>query len=218
MAGKPLLAVKTGRTEAGVTAARSHTASLAGSFEAFAAVCREQGVVLAVDPDNMVRAAHVLIHHPGPRAPGVAVLSGSGGGTGIASDRLTELGMPLASLGPETCAELETMLLPLQARNPVDLGGRRQGDEVEISDEATRVLMADAEVGSGLVVLTSMPFFAKRAGLIAAAARDSGKAVAIVVTPGAAADVARHAVREAGMIYFDRFDEGAHRAAADRRS
>ncbi len=148
--GKPLLAVKTGRTQAGVAAVRSHTASLAGSFEAFAAVCREQGVVLAADPDDMVRAAHFLIRHPGPRPAGVAVLSGSGGGTGIASDRLTELGLPLASLRPETCAALETMLLAPQARNPVDLGGRRSGDEVEISHEATRLLLADPDVGSGL--------------------------------------------------------------------
>ncbi len=123
--GKPLLAVKTGRTEAGVAAVRSHTASLAGSFEAFAAVCREEGVVLATDPDDMVRAAHFLVQHPGPRPPGIAVISGSGGGTGIASDRLTELGMPLAALSPTTSAALEKMLLAPQACNPVDLGGRR---------------------------------------------------------------------------------------------
>ena len=42
--GKPLVVLKTGRTEAGVKAARSHTASLAGSYDAFRAVCREQGV------------------------------------------------------------------------------------------------------------------------------------------------------------------------------
>ncbi|HEX5327424.1 MAG TPA: acetate--CoA ligase family protein, partial [Acetobacteraceae bacterium] len=205
-AGKPVLAVKTGRTQAGVEAARSHTASLAGSFEAFAAICREQGVVLADDPDDMIRAAQYLIAYPGPRAPGVGVLSGSGGGTGIASDRLTELGMPLAQLRPETRTDLETMLFPLQAHNPIDLGGRRQGDDLEISDRTTRLLLADPGVGSGLIVLTSMPFFARRAGLIAAAARDCGKPVAIVVTPGAGADPARQAVRDAGMMCFDRFD------------
>src|SRR5207245_1560008 len=67
-AGKPLLLVKTGRTAAGVASARSHTASLAGSFEVFAAVCREEGVAIAHDPDDMVRAAHVLVRHRRPRA------------------------------------------------------------------------------------------------------------------------------------------------------
>src|SRR5262247_1824279 len=42
-AGKPLLVVKTGRTKAGVVAARSHTASLAGSFAVFETMCREEG-------------------------------------------------------------------------------------------------------------------------------------------------------------------------------
>ncbi len=43
-AGKPLLVLKTGRTAAGIVAAKSHTASLAGSWETFTAVCREHGV------------------------------------------------------------------------------------------------------------------------------------------------------------------------------
>src|SRR5579863_3698837 len=41
-AGKPMVVLKTGKTADGVRAARSHTASLAGSYDAFAAVCRAQ--------------------------------------------------------------------------------------------------------------------------------------------------------------------------------
>src|SRR5205823_9472865 len=52
-AGKPLIVLKTGRTAAGVASARTHTASLAGAFDVFAAVCREEGVTLARDPDDM---------------------------------------------------------------------------------------------------------------------------------------------------------------------
>src|SRR5204863_5619559 len=119
VAGKPLLVLKTGRTEAGVAAARSHTASLAGAFDVFAAVCREEGVVLARDPDDMVRAAHFLIRHRKPRRGGVGILSSSGGGTGIATDRVTELGLRLAVLSPETRAALAELLLPPQADNPI---------------------------------------------------------------------------------------------------
>src|SRR6185295_18042498 len=59
-AGKRVLAIKAGRTEAGSAMARSHTASLAGSFEAFEAVCRETGILLVDEPEAMIMAAGVL--------------------------------------------------------------------------------------------------------------------------------------------------------------
>ena len=90
---------KTGRTPAGVVAAQSHTASLAGSFEAFAAICREEGVLLPKSTDDMIWAAHLLTRYPGRRSvDGVAVVSSSGGSAGIASDRLSEEGLRLAEL------------------------------------------------------------------------------------------------------------------------
>lgn len=207
-AGKPLLLVKTGRTEAGVIAAQSHTASLAGSWEAFAAVCREQGVVLAKDADDMLRAAHVLAQHPGARRGGrVGVLSSAGGGAATASDRVIEVGLALAPLAGETRAELGRMLLPPQAGNPVDLGGRKVPADVEIAGDATRVLFADPAVDYGLAYLMSMPFYLKRTIAIAEASSASGKPVLIVCTPGAAADPAREALRKMGLVVFDSFEQ-----------
>lgn len=206
-AGKPLLVLKTGRTEAGVASARSHTASLAGAFDVFAAVCREEGVVLARDPDDMVRAAHFLIRHRTPRRGGVGILSSSGGGTGIASDRVSELGLRLAVLSPSTRAALGELLLPPQADNPIDLGGRRKPEEVEIAGDAARIMFADPDVAYGLAILTSMPFFTTRTRLIGEAAQAADKPVMITLTPGAAAEAPRRALRDIGQFYFDRFED-----------
>ena len=52
--GKRVLAVKAGRTEAGSAAARSHTASLVGSYEAFETACKEAGVLLMDEPEAMI--------------------------------------------------------------------------------------------------------------------------------------------------------------------
>jgi len=206
-AGKPVLVVKTGRTEAGVRSARSHTASLAGAYEVFEAVCREEGAVLARDPDDMVRAAHFLVRHRRPRRGGVGVISSSGGGTGIASDRLTELGVPLAVLTPGTRAALGELLLPPQADNPIDLGGRKAPEEVEIAGDVSRLLFDDPGVAYGLVILTSMPFFSTRSRLMAEAAQKADKPVMIAFTPGAAADGPRQALREIGQFFFDRTED-----------
>ncbi len=202
-----MLVVKTGRTEAGVRSARSHTASLAGAYEVFEAVCREEGAVLARDPDDMVRAAHFLVRHRKARRGGVGVISSSGGGTGIASDRLTELGVPLALLSPGTRAALGELLLPPQADNPIDLGGRKAPEEVEIAGDVSRLLFDDPGVAYGLAILTSMPFFSARTRLMGEAAQKADKPVMIVFTPGAAADGPRQALREIGQYYFDRTED-----------
>jgi acyl-CoA synthetase (NDP forming) len=206
-AGKPVLIVKTGRTQAGVRSARSHTASLAGAWEVFEAVCRDEGAVLAQDPDDMVRAAHFLTRHRASRRGGAVILSSSGGGCGIASDRISELGVPLAVLTPESRERLGELLLPPQADNPVDLGGRRPPEEIEIAGDVARILLEDPGTAWGLVMLTSMPFFAKRARLIAEAALAVDKPVMIALTPGAAADAPRRALRELGQFYFDRSED-----------
>ena len=206
-AGKPVLVVKTGRTAAGVKSARSHTASLAGSYEVFEAVCREEGAVIARDPDDMVRAAHFLVRHRTPRRGGVAIVSSSGGGCGIAADRMTELGIPITDLSGETRTELEKLLFPLQAENPVDFGGRRVAEDVEITADVCRLLFEDPGVAYGLAILTSMPSFAHRTKLIGERALAADKPVMITLTPGSAANASRQALRELGQFYFDRFED-----------
>src|SRR5437763_873065 len=78
---------------------------------------------------------------------------------------------------------------------------------MEIAGEAARIMLADPDVAWGLVVLTSMPFFARRARLIGEAALAADKPVMIALTPGPAADAPRQALREIGQFYFDRFED-----------
>jgi acetyl-CoA synthetase (ADP-forming) len=163
--------------------------------------------VLAQDPDDMVRAAHFLVRHRSPRRGGVSILSSSGGGCGIASDRVSELGVPLATLTAESRAQLGELLLPPQADNPVDLGGRRKPEDVEIAGDVARILLSDPGTAYGLVILTSMPFYANRTRLIGQVALDADKPVMIALTPGAAADAPRRALRELGQFYFDRSED-----------
>ncbi len=206
-AGKPLFAVKTGRTEAGVIAAQSHTASLAGSHEAFAAVCRETGIIEVGSPEDMMRAAHYLTLHSSGIGTGVAVVSSSGGSASIASDRLSEEGLVIAAPTKATIDELEKLLLPGQARNPIDLGGRIAPETVEIADISTRLLMADPNVGYGVAVLTSMPRYAERSRLIAKTGSESGKPFIVVFPAGDAANMARELVRKEGVVYLDSFED-----------
>ncbi|MHB8730400.1 MAG: acetate--CoA ligase family protein [bacterium] len=204
---KPLVVMKAGRTDAGVRAARSHTASLAGSYAVFEAACRERGVLLTDDPDGMILAADVLGRWRARGEDRLAVLSPSGGGAAVAVDRVTEAGIRLAALQPGTKQALLEILLPPQADNPVDLGGRRDGDPIATAERAMSLLAGDAGVGAVLVALTTVPFYEDTTRALASAGLRSGKPVLFAVTPGSAADGPRRILRELGCRYYDRLDD-----------
>jgi acetyl-CoA synthetase (ADP-forming) len=201
-----MVVVKTGKTDDGVRAARSHTASLAGNYDAFDAVCRAHGVVLVDDPVTMIRVADLLLRYPAV-ADGVGILSGSGGGTGIMVDRITGARMRLARLSPATRAALGELLLPPQANNPVDLGGRLPTAPDDVAGPAIRALAADPDVGVVLLYLTSMPGFETRTRKLARAALDSGKPVLAVMLPGPAGARPRAVLRELDCPYFDSVED-----------
>lgn len=223
-AGKPMVVVKTGKTDAGVRAARSHTASLAGSYDAFAAVCRRYGVVLVDDPVTMIRVADLLVRGPRLSTEGIGILSGSGGGAGIMVDRVIGAGLRLARLSAETRTALGELLLPPQADNPIDLGGRLPNQPDDIAAPAVRALMADPDVGALVMYLTSMPFFEARTRTLATEALAGNKPVLTVMLPGPAAERPRAVLREVGCPYFDSVEDllaalrgvfDYHRAAAE---
>src|SRR6266699_3559342 len=131
----------------------------------------------------------------------------SSGTRGHAADRVSELGLRLAVFSPDTRAKLDEHLFPRQAGNPVDLGGRRVPEGGEISSDVTRILLEDPDVAYGLVILTSMPSFAARTKMIGEVAQAADKPVMITLTPGAAADAPRQALRDIGQVYFDRVED-----------
>lgn len=206
-AGKPLVIVKTGRTPAGKRAAQSHTASLAGSYAALQAACRRHGAILTDDPDAMVRVADLLVRWPTMTGDGIGVLSPSGGGAGIGVDRVVESGMRLAQLSQATKNRLLEVLIPPQADNPIDLGGRRSGDVAGTAGKVMAPMAEDPDVAAVLVVLTTVPFYEQTTKELATAALAAGKPVLFSVTPGSAADGPRRGLRAVNCPYFDSLDQ-----------
>jgi acetyl-CoA synthetase (ADP-forming) len=206
-AGKPLIVVKSGRSDAGVRAARSHTASLAGSYAVFAAACRDLGVLVMDDLDGMIRVADSLVRWGRARGDGIAVFTPSGGGAAIAVDRMADRGLRLAALSAGTRAALGEVMLPPYANNPVDIGGRRDENADGVVGRAMVALAADPDVAAVLSVWSTTPAYETRTREMGAAALASGKPVMVVVTPGSAADGPRRVLREVGCPYVDHLDE-----------
>lgn len=209
-AGKPVVALKTGRSEAGGAAARSHTASLAGAYPAFAAACREAGAILVDDPDVMVLAADFAMRHGASRGDGIGIVSSSGGMNGIVVDRMDDRGLRVARFGAATRAALSPFMLPGHVDNPVDMGTRRQesGGVAVIAAPLVAAMAADPDVGALLVPLTTIPDYERSVTALADAFRDCGKPVLFVVTPGSVATGVRAIIRERGIAQCDRLDDG----------
>jgi acyl-CoA synthetase (NDP forming) len=207
-AGKPWLMVKAGRTEAGAQAVFSHTASLAGRFDALAAVCRETGVVVMDDLDAMVLLAASLVRFPGRKVRSAAVLTTSGGGGAIAADRLAGAGIRLTRFAPKTERSLGQLFSPGQARNPIDLGGRLAGGEaVEIADQTMALVGGDPAEDVTIALITTAPMLARTTGKIAHAAIAAGKPCMFVMAPGQAADAARAELVTQHLPFTDSLDD-----------
>src|SRR5690606_16681056 len=77
-AQKPLVLYKSGKSESGQKAAKSHTGALAGSYQVAKGVMRQAGVVLVDQPDYLLPVAEALATQPLPRGRRVAVLADGG--------------------------------------------------------------------------------------------------------------------------------------------
>lgn len=206
-ASKPVLVVKTGRTEAGVKAAKSHTASLAGSFAVLEAICRERGVLLMDDVDAMLVTADLLVRYGQARAGGIGVFSPSGGGAGIGVDRVSSAGQRVAEFSDATRAALREHLLPPQADNPVDLGGRIKPDSPGSARAILEIFARDPDLSAILVMLTTTPRYEATAREIGEALLASGTAFTIAVMPGHSANGVRETLREIRCPFVNSVDE-----------
>jgi acyl-CoA synthetase (NDP forming) len=220
-AGKPVIVLKTGRSAEGEVSARSHTASLAGAYPVFAAVCRDAGAILVDDPDVMVLIAHLLLRCGPAPGDGVGIISSSGGMNGIVADRMADAGLRLARFAEATRKQLSSVMLPGHLDNPVDMGTRRQevGEAGAIAPLIARAVLGDPDVGVVFVPLTTIPNYEASVTALSEGLAGSSKPVLFALTPGSVATTVRAIIREKGIPYCDRIDDAMRmlRAYVDYR-
>jgi len=143
-AGKPVVLLTVGRTQAATRAARSHTGSLTSDLDVVDAACRAAGVVRVTTPRELVDAVQALLSPHRPRGRRVAVIGDGGGYGAIASDLLGARGFELPVLSDETQAALRAVLPPTAATaNPVDLAGAGEQDTFSFARSTGALLAAD---------------------------------------------------------------------------
>jgi acyl-CoA synthetase (NDP forming) len=123
-AGKPIVVLKVGSSEAGAEAARSHTGSLAGSDSVTQAVFDAYGILRATDGENLLDLLKVFTKTPPSCGRRIAILSHSGGAGVLAADAAEAMGAVVAPLPPDLRDTLAGMLPDFASiRNPLDMTG-----------------------------------------------------------------------------------------------
>ncbi len=141
---KPVIALKSGRSEAGARAIASHTGSLAGTDAVYGAVFRQTGVIRAYGMEDLFDMATALAMQPPAPGPRVAILTVGGGSGVMATDACSDLGLEVPRLSDATVEKLRKVLLPIASPyNPVDLTGSARDEHML---DALEILLRSGEV------------------------------------------------------------------------
>lgn len=137
--GKPIVAIKTGRSQKSREAAESHTGAIGGDYATFEALCDRYGIVLCRSLDEMLEIVLALQPQRLPRGRRVGVYTTSGGTVDLLHDYIDDLDgkVIMPDFAEETKAKIRPLVSPdIDVKNPLDAGIP--------SDEATAAAISRA--------------------------------------------------------------------------
>jgi acyl-CoA synthetase (NDP forming) len=165
---KPVVLLKGGSTEAGQSAAASHTGALASTDRVLDGALRQVGVRRARTVAEAYDAAAAFATQPLPKGPRVAVLTTVGGWGVLSADAIANSTLELATLPPDLFDQIDSKLPPRWSKsNPIDMAGGETRDTIpELLHIVASHESVDAVLFLGLGVqsntaklLRSGPFF-----------------------------------------------------------
>src|SRR6188508_1166250 len=143
-AGKPVVCLKVGRSDAAARAALSHTGALVGSDRAFSAVLRRYSAIEVDDFHELLETLEILGRERWPNGPRIAGISESGGECALLADRADAAGIPFEPLSDGLAAQLsEAFPNYLAPGNPLDAWGI--ADETEVYPRSLELLAESGE-------------------------------------------------------------------------
>jgi acetate---CoA ligase (ADP-forming) len=190
-AGKPVVAFKVGRSEAGARAAVSHTGAMAGSDRMYDAFFDSTGVIRAPNFSDLLNISSLLSTGRSLQGRRVAILTSTGGAGTLVSDSLGLVGFETLEPDPHTLAALRAVQvngvsIPAALdSNPIDV--TLAGLQSEFLTGLCKVLMNSAQYDALCVIVGASGIANPRlmADAIAAQLAESSKPVLAYISPHA---------------------------------
>ncbi|MCK5578232.1 MAG: acetate--CoA ligase family protein, partial [Planctomycetes bacterium] len=209
---KPILGMKTGRTELGARAVVSHTGSLMKADTAIEAVFDKCGIISFRNQEELCQAAIGLATQPVPAGPNVGIITNTGGPGIIATDECIEAGLSLPDISEITRNFLkENLFAEASVSNPVDVlataGPKEYG-------AAIGALLKDSGIDSVMINFIT-PFFVDCEGVakeMVRLAQDASKPIlAVIMTDKKRKGEVVKIIKDGGIPVYD-LPESASRA------
>ncbi len=146
---KPIVAMKSGKSEAGARAALSHTGAIAGTDKIYDSVFLQSGVLRVRDMEELLDASEALAFQPPAAGNNVAIVTAAGGPAIMAADEIESRGVNVKRFSDETQQKFEQLKkqgkIPSFATNynPLDLTGSVTSEMFELG---TKILLEDPEI------------------------------------------------------------------------
>src|SRR5262249_39356006 len=149
-AGKTIVMLHPGRSNAARASAQSHTGALAGDHAVMRTLATRHGILLAGGLDELIDVSELLVRFAKAPSAGAARPPHSGAFKGMTLDFCDELGLDLPALPPAT-AEMLARELPefVGPSNPLDITAQGILD-LDLYARTLRPLIADDTYGSVL--------------------------------------------------------------------
>ncbi|AAL81962.1 CoA-binding protein [Pyrococcus furiosus DSM 3638] len=211
---KPIIALKSGRTEYGAKAASSHTGSLAGQDVIYDAVFKQTGIIRAEDFEHMFDLAKAFAKCKLPKGDRIGIITDGGGAGVMASDAVAKFGLKLAELSEETLRFLREKFPPhAVVGNPTDVVGDTDAERYRLALEA---FTKDPNVDAILViVLFQVPLLDEEEviEIIADYAKKSDKPIVAVSMGGYKTDRYAKMLEEKGVPVYPTPERGVRALA-----
>lgn len=148
VAGKPIVMLHPGRSEAARVSAVTHTGAMAGDYGVMRTLCEQACVAVVATMDELIDVTEMLIRFPKIPSKGALVFGESGCFKALALDLAEEVGLDLPAPEGSSYDALNTLapglILPT---NPVDLTAQPLVDP-ELYTKALPPLVGDERFGS----------------------------------------------------------------------
>jgi acetyltransferase len=217
---KPVVVLKSGRSELGSTAALSHTGAIAGAEAIYEGAFRQFGLMRVRSVAEFYDTLRAFSMQPVPKGGRVAVLTHMGGPGTMCIDEISELsGITMASFTNETHAALKAILSPAaNVGHPPGYIDLTAAHFERLHHQVLQILFKDPNVDSVIQILApsaflDQPLLAKEVSAAFQAQGASPKPLLNVITFGDFADNLRRGLENASLPTFDYPDTVARVAA-----
>ncbi|MBN1684237.1 MAG: acetate--CoA ligase family protein [Gammaproteobacteria bacterium] len=149
---KPVILLKSGKTEAGAGAIASHTGSLSGGDAAYSALFDQAGMIRASSVAELFNLAQMFSKNELKPVHNVTIITNAGGPGVLTTDVIVDQGLSLAQLTDDTVQKLKDFLpFAASTHNPVDILGDAVAERYQ---KTLEIVAQDANTEAIIVLLT----------------------------------------------------------------